>query len=207
MAFDVNKIRLEFPSLNQKINGNSLVYFDSAATSLKPKLVIDSLAEFYSTINSNVHRASHYLSALSTNAYEQARNKVAKFINAGTNEIVFTSGTTDSINTIANSLGQNYLKKSDEVIITVAEHHSNIVPWVELKEKIGIEIKVLNLNSSGELDVEELESLIGEKTKLISFCHTSNVMGIRNDIEGIMKIAKKHGFVDFDRWSSGYYSY
>lgn len=195
MSFDIENIRNQFPALEQKVNGNPLIYFDSAATSLKPQSVINSISEYYSTINSNVHRASHFLSSKSTNAFEDARNKVGHFINASSKDIIFTSGTTDSINTIVNALEHNYLKSGDEVIISIAEHHSNIVPWVELKKRLELDLKVVGINEFGEINYNSLEELITEKTKVISVCHTSNVLGIRNDIKRVVDIAKKNDII------------
>ena len=195
MSFNVENIRSQFPALEQIVNGNALIYFDSAATSLKPKGVIDAVSEYYSTINSNVHRGSHYLSSKSTEAYEEARSKVGNFINANPKEIIFTSGTTDSINLIVNSLEHNYLKKGDEVILSITEHHSNIVPWVELKKRLGIDIKVLGIDEYGDFDYKLLEELITDKTRVISVCHTSNVLGIRNDAKRIVEIAKNKSII------------
>jgi cysteine desulfurase/selenocysteine lyase len=192
---DIEKIRKQFPALNQKINGKDIIYFDNAATSLKPASVTDAIADYYNTINSNVHRASHYLSSMSTQAYEKSREIVAEFINANPGEIIFTGGTTDSLNILANGLSGTVLNEGDEIILTTMEHHSNVVPWVALKNKKGIVIRVLNIDDSGILKTDELEFMISDKTKLISFTHSSNVLGTINPVKDIVKIARKHGII------------
>lgn len=193
---DLDKIRNEFPALTQKVNGHDLIYFDNAATTLKPISVIESISDYYKTVNSNVHRAGHYLSSQATNAYESARKTVRDFIGAHSHEeIIFTKGTTESMNLIATILDNSILKDSDSIILTTMEHHSNIVPWLSLKEKKNLDIKIVDINSKGELDLNEFESLFSNKTKVLSIAHSSNVLGTINPIKKIIEIAKKHGVI------------
>jgi cysteine desulfurase / selenocysteine lyase len=192
---DLLKIREQFPALNQTVNNNKLVYFDNAATSLKPISVIESITDYYSTINSNVHRASHYLSSMSTRAYEKSRENIAEFINANPGEIIFTSGTTDSINTLASGLSDIFLKEGDEIILTVLEHHSNIVPWVALKRDKKIVLKIVDVDDKGILKLDHLRELITEKTKIISISHSSNVLGTINPVSEIVTIAREKGII------------
>lgn len=193
---NIKLIRTDFPALSQKVNGSDLVYFDNAATALKPKSVIDSVSQYYSTINSNVHRAGHHLSAKATEAYENARSNVASFINADSkDDIVFTSGTTDSINLLSTVLEQYILEDGDEIILTKMEHHSNIVPWVGIKERKNINITVIDIDSDGVLNLEQLENSITPKTKIIAFSHSSNVLGTINPAKKIIEIAKKHNIL------------
>lgn len=183
----------DFPILNTKVNGRSLIYFDNAATSQKPKVVIDQINKYYETYNSNVHRGVHELSQKATNQYEAARAKVQQFIGANhLEEIIFTKGTTDGINIVASSWAENQLTKGDEIIISSMEHHSNIVPWQILCEKIGAVLVVAPINEKGELILEEFEKLITAKTKLISISHVSNTLGTINPIEEIIQLAKKN---------------
>ena len=178
----------DFPILNQKVNGTRLVYFDNAATSQKPQCVIDALNKYYSTFNSNVHRGVHELSQLATNAYEEGREIVKKFIGANSSkEIIFTKGTTDSINIVARSWATNNLKVGDEVLITTMEHHSNIVPWQMICEQTGAKLIVAPIDKKGQLIVNQLDKIIGQQTKLISISHVSNTLGTVNPIEKIMK--------------------
>lgn len=192
---DIENIRKQFPALDQKINGKDIIYFDNAATSLRPASVTDAISEYYSTINSNVHRSSHYLSSMSTQAYERAREKLAEFINANPGELIFTGGTTDSMNIIASGLADSLLEEGDEIILTSMEHHSNVVPWVALKKKKGIVIRVLDIDDKGILNIGQLESLICDRTKIISLTHSSNVLGTINPIKDIVKIARRHGII------------
>lgn len=188
--------RKDFPALSQSVNGKPLVYFDNAATSLKPQIVIDAVSDFYASINSNVHRAGHFLSIKATEAYENARKNISTFINADDpNEIIFTKGTTESINLLADILRQSLLKEGDEVILTRMEHHSNIVPWVSLKENLGIAIKTIDVDDSGELILDELENLFTSNTKVISISHSSNVLGTINPIKKIIEFAKSKGVI------------
>ena len=174
----------DFPILNTKVNGRPLIYFDNAATSQKPKVVIDQINKYYETYNSNVHRGVHELSQKATSQYEAARAKVQQFIGANhLEEIIFTKGTTDGINIVASSWAENQLSKGDEIIISTMEHHSNIVPWQILCEKIGAVLVVAPINEKGELILEEFETLITPKTKLISISHVSNTLGTINPMK------------------------
>lgn len=185
-------LRDQFQTLNQKIHGNPLVYLDTAATALKPNVVVGRLNEFYKNEVSNVHRGAHFLSDRATGHFEEARNKVAKFINAKEDrEIIFTSGATDAINLVAQSYGHKFLKKGDEVVLTQMEHHSNIVPWQMLANEIGVEIKWIKVTDKGELDWSSAEKLIGSKTRLIAVSHCSNVLGTVNIIKRVVELAKK----------------
>lgn len=192
---DTLKLREQFPALKNTINGNKLVYFDNAATTLKPVSVINSISDYYSTINSNVHRASHYLSSMSTRAYEKSRENIAAFINANPGEIVFTAGTTDSINTLASGLSDTILNEGDEIILTVLEHHSNIVPWVALKKNKNIVLRIAEVGDDGVLLIDHLKELINEKTKIISLSHSSNVLGTINPVKEIVEIAGEKGII------------
>ena len=184
----------EFPILSQKVNGYPLVYFDNAATSQKPKCVIDALSNYYSTFNSNVHRGVHELSQVATNAYEDGRKIVSEFIGAkSTEEIVFTKGTTDAINIVAYSWAANILQKGDEVLITTMEHHSNIVPWQMVCEQTGSILKVAPIDSRGQLIMEDFSKMINVKTKLIAVSHVSNTLGTINPIEKIIDLGSKFG--------------
>jgi len=192
MGFDVQKIREDFPILKRAWKGKPLIYFDNAATTQKPAQVIQALVDFYSQHNANVHRGRHKLSQEASELYEGAHEKVAKFINAKSyEEIVFTRNTTESLNLLARSLPW---KSGDEVIVTEMEHHSNLVPFLMLKEK-GVKIKYLPVNSEGELNLDLLPSLITKNTKLISCVHVSNFLGTINPIKQIGKIAKKNGIL------------
>lgn len=196
ITFDVEKIRQDFPILSRNIGDKRLVYLDNAATTQKPNLVIDSIKNYYENYNSNIHRGVHTLSQLATEAVEDARVKVQKFINAKSNsEVIFTKGATDSINLLAYSLAGDLIKSGDEIIITTMEHHANIVPWQMISNKFGIKLKVVNISEVGELDYEHLESLITEKTKLISFVHVSNTLGSVNDVNRIVELAKSYGIM------------
>jgi|TARA_B110000977_G_scaffold94673_1_gene125133 cysteine desulfurase/selenocysteine lyase len=172
------------------VNGKPLVYLDNGATTQKPQIVIDAISKYYDNENSNIHRGVHLLSQEATTAYEEARVKIQQFINAKhSHEVIFTSGTTGSINLISSSFGKKHIQKGDEIIITAMEHHSNIVPWQMLCEEKEAILKVIPINKKGELIVEEFKKLITEKTKLVSFTHTSNSLGTINPTEEIIKIA------------------
>ena len=191
--FDVQKIRAQFPILSQSVNGKPLVYFDNGATSQKPQVVIDSIVNYYSKYNANIHRGVHTLSQLATDAYEQARFKIQKHFNAKQPyEIIFTSGTTESINLVANGFA-SLVEKNDEIIISALEHHSNIVPWQMLCEKTGAVLKVIPMDSNGELIMSEYEKLLSNKTKLVCCNHISNALGTLNPIEEIIKKAHSVG--------------
>ena len=189
MDFPVAEIRKDFPVLEQKIYGKPLVYFDNGATTQKPSVVIDAVAEFYRTTNSNIHRGTHFLSDKSTGLYEEARKKVQHYINAKhSHEIIFTKGTTDSLNLVASSFGQ-LLEEGDEVIISQMEHHSNIVPWQFLRDRKGIVLKVIPLTDDFQLDLEAFRKLFTERTKLVSVMHVSNSLGTINPIKKIINYA------------------
>jgi cysteine desulfurase/selenocysteine lyase len=193
-TIDINKVRADFPTLKQKIRGKDLVYLDNAATSHKPQCVIDAIEEFYRDYNSNIHRGVHKLSQIATDKYENARKIVKEYINADTTEeIIFTKGTTDSVNLVANSFGRKYLKEGDEVLISHMEHHSNIVPWQLLCEQIGCVLKVAPINDKGEIIWEEFENLLSEKTKLLSVVHISNSLGTINPIKKIIDAGHSRG--------------
>lgn len=186
---NIEKIRRDFPILKRKISGKPLVYLDSAATAQKPKAVMDALDEYYEQHNSNVHRGVHTLAEEATSAYEESRKKLAKFINADHREIVFTRGTTEAINLVRFCMN---FDKGDEVITTVMEHHSNIVPWLMLKKR-GVVVKFVDINDDGTLKTEQYDGLITEKTKLVTVTHVSNVLGTINDVKKIAKIAHDSG--------------
>ena len=189
---NINKIRAQFPILNRKVNGYGLVYFDNGATTQKPQSVIDSEANYYANENSNVHRGVHFLSGLATDKFEATRNTVQAFIGAKHNyEIIFTKGTTDSINLVANGF-RTLLKKGDEIIISELEHHSNIVPWQMCCEQSGATLKVIPLLDNGSLDMDTFNNLLSENTKLVAVSHISNALGTINNIETI--IEKAHNF-------------
>ena len=187
-------MRADFPILSREIYGKPLIYFDNAATTQKPRRVVEAISEMYYDVNANVHRGVHFLSQQATERHEAARETVRQFINAkSTTEIIFTRGTTESLNLVASSFGESFMSEGDEVIVSVAEHHSNIVPWQLLRERKGIVLKVCPLTEAGTLDLDALEKLITPKTKLVSVCHVSNVLGCENDIEKIVEIAHSHG--------------
>jgi cysteine desulfurase/selenocysteine lyase len=188
--FDINKIRSDFPILSRKVNGQPLVYFDNAATSQTPNQVIDVITDYYTRLNSNIHRGVHKLSQEATEAYEGARKKIQQHFNAAhTHEIIFTAGTTESINLIASGYS-SMLKKGDELVISALEHHSNIVPWQMLCEKTGAELKVIPMTQKGTLDINILDSILSNKTRLVFVNHVSNALGTVNPIKEI--IAKAH---------------
>ena len=186
-------VRKDFPILKQSVKGQPLIYFDNAATSQKPQCVLDELESYYSSYNSNVHRGVHYLSQKATEKYEQARTTIQKFINARFNrEVVFTKGTTDGINLVANSWGLSNLCEGDEVLISAMEHHSNIVPWQMLCEKTSAKLVVAPIDESGELILSEYEKLVSAKTKLVAITHISNTLGTINPINKLIEIAHKN---------------
>jgi len=190
---DVQKIRTDFPILNREVNGKPLVYFDNAATSQTPQQVIDVIVDYYSNYNANIHRGVHALSQEATDAYEQARHKIQKHFNAKkAHEIIFTSGTTHSINLIAHGFA-SLLKKGDEIIVSALEHHSNIVPWQMLCEKTGSILKVIPMNQDGELLMSVYSELLSSKTKLVFVNHISNALGTINPIEEIIEKAHAVG--------------
>jgi cysteine desulfurase / selenocysteine lyase len=193
MSFDITEIRSHFPILSQKVNGKLLVYFDNGATSQKPKVVIDAIAKYYETINANIHRGVHTLSQLATDAYEQSRTKIQNHINAKLpHEVIFTSGTTHSINIIANGFSF-ILQKGDEVLVSALEHHSNIVPWQMLCERTGAKLVVIPMNENGELIISEFDKLLSSKTKIVAVNHISNALGTVNPIKYMIDKAHEVG--------------
>lgn len=196
MQYSVDKIRADFPILKQMIRKYPLVYFDNGATTQKPVKVIEAVDRYYLTINSNIHRGVHYLSNEATDAFEQVRKRVATFINAPeSREVIFTKGTTESINLVANSLAGFLLKEGDEVMVTEMEHHANIVPWQMVCERVGAKLKVVPISDSGELLVESLDSLLTERVKIIAFAHVSNVLGTINPVQEICAKAHERGIL------------
>ena len=193
-TFDVNRVKLDFPILQETVNGKPLIWLDNAATTQKPKQVIDRVSYFYEHENSNVHRAAHELAARATDAYEDARKKVQTFINAGSvNEIVFVRGTTEAINLVAKSWGEQYLKPGDEIILSHLEHHANIVPWQQLAAKKGLKIKVIPVDDDGQLLLGEYAKLLGPKTKLVSFSQVSNALGTITPAKQVIDMAHQAG--------------
>jgi len=191
---DPYKIREDFPILKRKINNHPLIYFDNAATTQKPKQVIEAIKEFYENYNANVHRAIHTLSQESSELYENAHEEVAKFINAdGMEEIIFVRGTTEAINLVAYAWGLHNLKSEDEVLVTLMEHHSNIVPWETLSKINGFQVKYAEVNDDGTLNYESFENAISHKTKIVCLAHVSNVTGVINDVKRVAKIAHEYG--------------
>ncbi|MGV8019285.1 MAG: SufS family cysteine desulfurase [Ignavibacteria bacterium] len=194
--FEAEKIRKNFPILDVQVNGKRLVYLDNAATTQKPKQVIDALVKYYSEENSNVHRGVHFLSDKATTLYENSRKTIAEFINAGKpEELIFVRGTTEAINLVASSYGEVSVGKGDEVIVSHLEHHSNIVPWQILCERKGASLKVIPVNDSGELDIEEYRKLLSSKTKIVAVNHISNSLGTVNPVREIIRQAHDAGAV------------
>ena len=190
----LSEIRKDFPILNSKINGNSLVYLDNGATTHKPKSVIKSISDYYSHFNSNIHRGVHQLSQISTEKYENSRSLFQEFINAkDKEEIIFTSGTTESINIVASSWGEKFLSKGDEVIISTLEHHSNIVPWQMICDKKGAKLVIAPINKDGELIFDAFTKLLSVKTKMVSISHISNTLGTMIPVKRIIKAAHNVG--------------
>lgn len=190
----LEQIRLKFPQLQRKVYGKNLVYFDNAATSQRPQSVLDTWQKYSAFSNANVHRAVYLMAEEATAAMEEARAKVAEFLNAPSDRnIIFTSGATASINLVAHSFTDAFCKAGDEIIVTSAEHHSNIVPWQLAAQRKGLKIKVWEVDENGQLDLAQLENLLSERTKLVSVCHISNVLGVINPIGEIASICHKHG--------------
>ena len=190
---DIFNMRKDFPLLDQEAYGKPLIYFDNAATSQKPKVVIDALNNYYSTYNANVHRGVHFLSQKASQAFDDVRVKVKQFINANSEkEIIFTKGTTESINLVAATYGRKNISKGDEIIISEMEHHSNIVPWQLLCQSQQAILKVIPMNDAGELMMDEYEKLFSSKTKLVAIVHTSNSLGTINPVKEIIAVAHKH---------------
>ncbi|MES5891778.1 cysteine desulfurase SufS [Bacillus cereus group sp. RP43] len=193
---NIHEIRKQFPILDQKVNGKQLVYFDSAATSQKPIQVIETLERYYKEYNSNVHRGVHTLGTKATDAYEGAREKVRKFINAKSmEEIIFTRGTTTALNTVAASYGLENVKEGDEIVISYMEHHSNIIPWQQVAKKTGATLKYLPLQPDGTISLEDVRQTVTTNTKIVSIMHVSNVLGTINPVKEIGAIAHENGAI------------
>ncbi|MDM8175745.1 aminotransferase class V-fold PLP-dependent enzyme [Olivibacter sp. 47] len=192
--YDIHSIRADFPILKTKVNGYPLVYLDNGATTQKPQSVINAITDYYTQINSNVHRGVHHLSQLATDAYEVTRRKLSEFINAAQDyEVILTNGTTHSINLVAHCYGKQFVKEGDEIIISAMEHHSNIVPWQMLCEEQGAKLRVVPINDEGELDMGAYQAMLNERVKLVSITYVSNTLGTLNPIKEITKLAHDHG--------------
>ncbi|MEM7550812.1 MAG: cysteine desulfurase [Bacteroidota bacterium] len=193
-AFDIEEIRSQFPILNQTVNNKPLVYFDNAATNQKPQRVIDSLVDYYSGFNANIHRGIHTLAEKATSEFENTREAVQRYINAAEKEeVIFTYGTTDGINLVAETFGKANVKQGDEIIISTMEHHSNIVPWQMLCEEKGAKLIVIPINDKGELLLDEFENLLSERTKIVSLVYASNSLGTINPVKEVISKAHKYG--------------
>jgi cysteine desulfurase/selenocysteine lyase len=194
MSFKPEDIRADFPILHQQIYNKPLIYFDNAASTQKPRQVIDAIREYYEKHNCNIHRGVHYLSIKATEEYEETRREVCEFINAkSTREIIFTKGATESLNLVASSFGKKFIQPGDQVITTIMEHHSNFVPWQQVCKERGALLKVVRINEDGELKMEELKSMITEKTRMIALTHVSNVLGTINPVKEIVAYAHLYG--------------
>jgi len=194
VGLDVEAVRKDFPILARKVHGQPLVYLDNGATSQKPQVVIDALSRYYAEENSNIHRGVHYLSEYATAAYEGAREKIKRFINAPkSQEIIFVRGTTEAINLVAQSYGRTFLKAGDEIIVSAMEHHSNIVPWQILSEQVGARLRVIPINHDGELVMDEYRRLLTEKTKFVSVTHVSNALGTIVPVKEVVALARERG--------------
>lgn len=193
---NIKDVREQFPILHQQVNGHDLVYLDSAATSQKPRVVIDAMNEYYRSYNSNVHRGVHTLGTKATDAYEGAREKVRAFIRASSvQEIIFTRGTTTALNTVAISYARANLKEGDEIVISHMEHHANIIPWQQAAKATGATLKYIPLQEDGTLSLEDVNQTITHQTKIVAVTHVSNVLGTINPIKEIAKIAHDHGAI------------
>lgn len=194
MTYDVNAIRRDFPILSTTVYDRPLIYLDNAATTQKPLCVLDAMRHEYLNANANVHRGVHYLSQQATELHEAARETVRRFINAGkTEEVIFTRGTTESINLVASSFCEEFMKEGDEIIVSVMEHHSNIVPWQLQAARRGVAVRVIPMNDEGELDMEAYAGMFTERTKIVSVAHVSNVLGTVNPVREMIRIAHSHG--------------
>lgn len=194
MSYNVEEIRQDFPILQRDVYGRPLIYLDNAATTQKPRSVVEAISNEYFSTNANVHRGVHFLSQKATDLHEAARERVRQFINArSTAEVLFTRGTTESLNLVASSFGEAFLKEGDEVIVSVMEHHSDIVPWQLLRERKGIVIRVIPMDDSGRLDLEAYERLFSERTRLVCVAHVSNVLGTVNPVKQMAATAHAHG--------------
>lgn len=192
--YDISKVREEFPILGREVYNKPLVYLDNAATTQKPRVVIEAMTDEYYNVNANVHRGVHYLSQQATDLHEQARETVRRFINArSVSEVIFTRGTTESANLVVSSFSDAFMEEGDEVILSVMEHHSNIVPWQLQAAKKGIALKVIPMHDDGTLDMEAYEKLFSDRTKIVSVTHVSNVLGTINPVKEIIRIAHEHG--------------
>src|SRR5688572_22624025 len=193
-AFDVERVRADFPILDLEVNGKPLVFLDNAASSQMPQPVIDRIVQYQTREHANIHRAVHYLSEKATAEYEAARRKARQFINAGEErEVIFTSGTTEGINLVAHGYGRKFFGAGDEIILTTLEHHSNIVPWQMVAEEKGAEIRVAPIDDRGELVLEEYRNLFNARTKFVGLSHVSNALGTINPVREMIAIAHEHG--------------
>ncbi|MGH7823927.1 MAG: SufS family cysteine desulfurase [Candidatus Binatia bacterium] len=193
-SFDVQTVRKDFPLLDARVHGKPLVYLDNGATSQKPRVVIDALSRYYATENSNIHRGVHFLSERATGAYEAAREKIQRFVNAPSpQELIFVRGTTEAINLVTQSYGRTFLKEGDEIIISAMEHHSNIVPWQILCGQVGAKLRIAPVNHDGELVVEEYRRALNERTKFVSITHVSNALGTIVPVKEIVRLAHERG--------------
>ena len=192
--YDIDTVRQDFPILAREVYGRPLVYLDNAATTQKPRAVVEAMVQEYYEVNANVHRGVHYLSQQATDLHEEARRTVARFIHAASEaEVVFTRGTTESLNLVADAYSRAFLHEGDEVLISVMEHHSNIVPWQLARERMGLVIKVIPMTDEGEMDLQAYEQLFTPRTKLVCVAHVSNVLGTVNPVRKMADIAHEHG--------------
>ncbi|MBU3197278.1 cysteine desulfurase [Clostridium algidicarnis] len=192
----INKIREDFPILSEEINGHQLVYLDNGATTQRPSVVINAVKNYYENSNANPHRGAHTLSIKATDIYEGTREKVRKFINAkSTSEIIFTKNSTEALNLLANSYGLNFLEKGDEILISIAEHHSNLIPWQQIAKRKSLKLKYVYVNDEGRIEKEKLEEALNENTKIVSIAHMNNSLGVINDIEYIIEKAHEVGAI------------
>jgi cysteine desulfurase/selenocysteine lyase len=193
---DVERVKRDFPILQRQVHGQPLVYLDNSATTQRPNCVIDAICDFYRGCNANVHRGVHTLSSEATDAYEEARNKVARFIGADSSEsIIFTRNTTESVNLVAHSWGRRHLREGDEILLSVMEHHSNLVPWQMLAEAVGCRLRFLDIDEEGHLQLDHLDDLLTDRTRLVAISHVSNVLGTINPVRTIACAAKARGAV------------
>ena len=194
-ALDNASIRRDFPILRQRVHGRPLVYLDNAATTQKPQVVIDRVTQYYAEENANVHRGVHWLSDRATNAFEEARATVGRFLNASeSREIVFVRGTTEAINLVAATFGRSRVGPGDEIVISAMEHHSNIVPWQILCEQQGARLRIIPITDEGELDLDAYATLLSDRTRIVSVVHVSNVLGTVNPVEEIVRLAHRRGY-------------
>ncbi|MBU3210257.1 cysteine desulfurase [Clostridium algidicarnis] len=192
----INKIREDFPILSEDINGHQLVYLDNGATTQRPSVVINAVKDYYEGSNANPHRGAHTLSIKATDIYEGAREKVRKFINAkSTSEIIFTKNSTEALNLLANSYGLNFLEKGDEILISIAEHHSNLIPWQQIAKRKSLKLKYVYVNDEGRIEKEKLEEALNKNTKIVSIAHMNNSLGVINDVEYIIEKAHEVGAI------------